>query len=97
MGRLGTDFHDWYHLRASWGEALVFWISADPELEFDVYFLNYCGFEEFRFEGGKGLLQCIAPCIGNGDVCDWYIRIVRKSGEGNYYLSLYPAVPEASP
>ena len=97
LGRLGTDFHDWYRLRASRGEALVFWISADPGLEFDVYFLNHCGIEEFRSEGGKGLLQCIAPCTGAGDTCDWYIRIVRKSGEGNYYLSLYPAVPEASP
>lgn len=97
LGRLGTDFHDWYCLRTSQGEALVFWISADPGLEFDVYFLNYCGSEEFRFEGGQGLLQCIAPCTGTGDSCNWYIRIVRKSGEGNYYLSLYPAVPEPSP
>ncbi|MBC7098698.1 hypothetical protein H5T52_06215 [Candidatus Bipolaricaulota bacterium] len=97
LGRSGTDHHDWYRLRTGRGEALVVWIAADPGLQFDVYFLDICGNEQFRYQGGQGVLQCIAPCTGAGEACDWYIRIVRRSGQGSYYLSLYPAIPEGSP
>jgi hypothetical protein len=94
LGRFGTDIHDWYRLRTHPGEALVFWLATDPGLEVDVIFLDDpCGHELFRYEGAEGLLQCIAPCTGDKDYCGWFVRIIRRSGEGNYYISILPAIP----
>jgi len=94
LGKYGRDYHDWYRLRTEKGEALVFWFASDPGLTVDVVFLDDpCGHELFRYEGPQGLLQCIAPCTGDKDFCGWYVRIDLKSGEGNYYISILPAIP----
>ncbi|MFO8034909.1 MAG: hypothetical protein R6U88_07150 [Candidatus Bipolaricaulota bacterium] len=95
LGSIGprgrVDMRDWYRLDTGIGEGYVIWFDADPGLTYDVYIVDVCGVVQHRLEGGQGAIYCVSPCIEpeRGDTCGWYLRIDRKSGQGEYRLSLF--------
>ncbi len=88
-GRLNDT--DWYKLESSVGQGFVIWVEGDPQLEFDVYIADICGIIKHRLEGAPESIYCVIPCREqhNGDTCEWLLRIVRRSGQGSYRLSLF--------
>ncbi|MGC9529379.1 MAG: hypothetical protein ACP5G2_02000 [Candidatus Bipolaricaulaceae bacterium] len=95
LGHLGgldprgvPDHQDWYRIAVPMGEAMVLWIGGEPGLEYSVYIADWCGRSRAEFVGNTGTLYCVAPC--EDSMCVWYVRLVRKSGEGDYFMSLIP-------
>jgi len=87
-GRL--NIRDWYKLETPVGQGIIIWVEGDPELEFDVYIADICGVVKHRLVGGPSTIYCVAPCVGPDDgVCKWLLRIERRSGQGEYRLSLF--------
>jgi len=109
IGRLGEDdFHDWYRIRTTFGEALIVWV--DPgNLVLDVFLIHDpCGDVLAQCLEIRGTTTTIAPCFSgmqcglNGECflsgeCKFFIRIVRRSGTGDYRLSILTGTPVSSP
>ncbi len=85
------DIRDWYRVDSRIGEGYVIWVDGDPDLVFDVYIIDVCGIVQYKLEGGRAAIYCVTPCTvpERGDTCEWYLRIDRRAGQGEYRLSLF--------
>jgi hypothetical protein len=109
VGSVGADdFQDWYRLQTVHGDGLVVWV--DPgDLVVDVYLihdpcgdvlaqcLNISSPATFRVPCYLGILcPSLNDCFLYG-VCRVFIRIVWRSGTGQYRLSILEAEPQPPP
>ncbi len=99
-GSLGTtgergqeDRRDWYRVSSPVGQGVVIWLEADPGLSYEAYIVDVCGIVQHKVEVNEGSFYCVIPCTDPDDedldTCGWYLRIDRRSGEGEYRLSVF--------
>jgi hypothetical protein len=111
-GRLGEgDYQDWYRVEVPLDEARLIYVDSG-DLVVDVCLVHDpCGTDLAVCLGVQGVTVLSAPCYRGlrcvklpngeeecflGDACRLFIRIVCRSGTGEYKLSLLTATPDLS-
>lgn len=103
----GDDYQDWYKFSVPKGEAQVVYFRTLGGLEADLYLVHDpCGTdlgvclsvreEAVLFAPCQAGVECITIPNGLtecflGERCGFFIRIVRRSGSGTYYISVLRA------
>lgn len=104
VGSLGEgNYQDWYRIKTTYGNAFIVWV--DPgDLVLDVYIVHDpCGDVLAQCQAVRSATTSVAPCYPGMDCnsspcylegeCSFLIRIVLRSGSGEYKLSILDAVP----
>ncbi|MGQ9699973.1 MAG: hypothetical protein ACUVQS_02775 [Candidatus Bipolaricaulaceae bacterium] len=101
------DYQDWYKFSIPKGGGYLVYFEAFGDLVVDLYLVHDpCGTTLSACLGVVGSAVLSAPCQAGvecvtipdglaecfrGEQCGFFVRIVRRSGSGFYYLSLLPA------
>lgn len=102
-----NDYQDWYKFSAPKGEARIVYFETFGDLVVDLYLVHDpCGTDLGVCRDVHGPAALYAPCQAGvecvtipdgltecftGPRCGFFVRIVWRSGSGQYYLSILPA------